>query len=132
MVGRPVVLGVRLDRFDHPVELIGDADLARHTVGLAKREAVGFGEGLQPIRAPGVSRSGNCSTAHHRFSFRQSKNRRVALKLNMREKREQGGPRAIVSAVEVFARGTPPVRGDRTARRLRRPADQEDEGGGLF
>lgn len=74
-MGRPGVLGVRLDRFDHPVEFIGAADLARHTVGLAKREAVGFGEGLEPIRAPDASRPGNCSTAHHRFSFRQSKNR---------------------------------------------------------
>jgi hypothetical protein len=73
-VGRPVVLGVRLDRFDHPVEFVGTADLAEQTVVMARHEAVGFGEVLQPIGAGGA-RSSNCSPAHDRYSFRQSKKR---------------------------------------------------------
>ena len=42
------------------------------------------------------------------------------------------GPRPAGSAVEGFARRTPPVMGYRTERRLRRPADQAGGGGGFF
>jgi hypothetical protein len=50
-VGRLVVLGVPPDRFDHPAQFLGAADRARHTLGLARHEAVDFGEVIQPIDA---------------------------------------------------------------------------------
>jgi hypothetical protein len=43
------VFGFEPDRFDHQVKLIGAVDFARHTVGLARHEAVGFAEVTQPI-----------------------------------------------------------------------------------
>ena len=54
-IGRPVALGVHLDRFDQGVELIGPADLDRHTVDLAGQEHVGFANIIQRIRALGVA-----------------------------------------------------------------------------
>jgi len=49
------VLGVWLGRFDHQVEFTGAADLARHTLGLARHEAGGLGGVIQLIDAPGVA-----------------------------------------------------------------------------
>ena len=49
------MLGVGPDRFDHEVEFIGAVDFARHAVGLARREVVGFGEVMQPIDTLGIA-----------------------------------------------------------------------------
>jgi hypothetical protein len=43
-------LGVEPDRFDHQVKFIGAVDFARHSVGLARHEVVGFAEVMQPIK----------------------------------------------------------------------------------
>ena len=43
------MLGVGPDRFDHQVKFIGAIDFARHAIGLARHEAVGFGEVMQAI-----------------------------------------------------------------------------------
>ncbi len=43
------MLGVGSDRFDHQVKFIGAIDFARHTIGLARHEVVGFGEVMQAI-----------------------------------------------------------------------------------
>jgi hypothetical protein len=43
------VFGVGPHRFDHQVQFIGAVDFARHTVGLARHELVGFAEVMQPI-----------------------------------------------------------------------------------
>jgi len=45
------VLGVRPDRFEHEVELIGAVDLARYRVGHSGPEERGFGEGIDPVNA---------------------------------------------------------------------------------
>jgi len=42
--GGPGALGVESDRFDHQVQFIGAIDFARHAIGLARQEVVGFGE----------------------------------------------------------------------------------------
>ena len=49
------MLGVGSDRFDHQVEFIGTIDFARHTIGLARHEVVGFGEVMQAIDTLGVA-----------------------------------------------------------------------------
>ena len=49
------MLGVGPDGFDDQVKLIGAVDLARHTIGLARPEVVGFGEVMQTIDALGVA-----------------------------------------------------------------------------
>ena len=49
------MLGVGPDRFDHQIEFIGAIDFARHAVGLARREVVGFGEVMHPIDTLGVA-----------------------------------------------------------------------------
>jgi hypothetical protein len=53
--GGPGVFGVGPDRFDHQIEFIGAVDFARHTVGLARHQVVGFGEVVQPINALDVA-----------------------------------------------------------------------------
>ena len=45
------MLGVRPDRFEHEVELIGAVDLARHRVGHSGPEEQGFGEVIDPVNA---------------------------------------------------------------------------------
>jgi len=45
------VLGVRPDRFEHQVELIGAVDLARYRVGHSGPEEQGFGEVMEPVNA---------------------------------------------------------------------------------
>ena len=54
-VGRPGVLGVGPDRFDHQVKFIGAIDFARHAIGLARHEVVGLGEVMQAINTLGVA-----------------------------------------------------------------------------
>ena len=49
------MLGVGSDRFDHQVEFIGAVDFARHAIGLARHEVVGFGEVMQSINTLGVA-----------------------------------------------------------------------------
>lgn len=48
---RPVVLGIRLDRFDHQIQFIGAIDLARNAVVGVWLHGVGFGEVMQAINA---------------------------------------------------------------------------------
>jgi hypothetical protein len=48
--GGPGVLGVGPDRFDRQVKLIGAIDFARHAIGLARHEVVGFREVMQARR----------------------------------------------------------------------------------
>ena len=43
------MFGVGPDRFDHQVQFIGAIDLARHAIGLARHEVVGFREVMQAI-----------------------------------------------------------------------------------
>ena len=50
-IGRPRVLGVRPDRFEHEVELIGAVDLARYRVGHSGPEEQGFSEVIEPVNA---------------------------------------------------------------------------------
>jgi hypothetical protein len=45
------VFGVRPDRFEHEVELIGAVDLARYQVGHSGPEEQGFGEVIEPVNA---------------------------------------------------------------------------------
>jgi hypothetical protein len=47
--GRPIVLGIRLDRFDHQLEFVGAVDLARNEIAEIWLHAVGFGEVVQAI-----------------------------------------------------------------------------------
>ena len=47
--GEPGVLGVGPDRFDHRVQFIGAIDFARHAIGLARHEVVGFAEVMQAL-----------------------------------------------------------------------------------
>jgi hypothetical protein len=127
------VLGVGPDRFDHQVEFIGTVDFARQAIGLARHEVVGFGEVMEAIDTLGVA-----------VKQQQHRTRPVLLPREQEEmigaEVEHGGkdgtgglcPRPVGSAVEGFARRTPPVMGYRTERRLRRPANQEDVGGGFF
>jgi hypothetical protein len=41
--------GVRANRLDHEIELVGAVDLARHTVGHAGPDELGFGEVIEPV-----------------------------------------------------------------------------------
>ena len=43
------MFGVGPDQFEHQVQFIGAIDFARHAIGLARHEVVGFGEVVQPI-----------------------------------------------------------------------------------
>ncbi len=43
------MFGARPDRFDHQVKFIGAIDFARHAIGLARHEVVGFAEVMQAI-----------------------------------------------------------------------------------
>jgi hypothetical protein len=47
--GNPAAFRVQADRFDHEVKFIGAVDLARHTVGHAGPDEVGFGEVIEPV-----------------------------------------------------------------------------------
>ena len=49
------MLGIGPDRFDDQVKFIGVIDFARHAIGLARREVVGFGEVMQAINTLGVA-----------------------------------------------------------------------------
>ena len=49
------MLGVGPDRCDHQVKFIGAVDFARHAIGLARREVVGFGEVMHLIDTLGVA-----------------------------------------------------------------------------
>jgi hypothetical protein len=49
------VLGVGPNRFVHQVEFIGAVDFARHAIGLASHEVVGFGKVMQAIDTLGVA-----------------------------------------------------------------------------
>ena len=53
--GKPLVLGVRLDRFDHQVECTGTVDLACHTIRPMGRKAEAFCEVEQAIHALSVA-----------------------------------------------------------------------------
>ena len=128
------MLGVGPNRFDHQVEFIGAVDFARHAIGLARHEVVGFGEVMQAIDALGVA-----------VEQQQHRTRPVLLPRKQEQvigaEVEHGGKqgagvslhsRPIGSAVEGFTRRTPPVEGYRTERRLRRARFQAAAGGGLF
>jgi hypothetical protein len=45
------VFGVRPDRFNHEVEVIGAVDLARYAVGHSGPDELGFGEVMEPVNA---------------------------------------------------------------------------------
>ena len=70
--GRPVVLGIRLDRFDHQVEFVGAVDLARNAVVGAWLHSVSFAEVMQAINAVSGMIE-HMKTAHERYSVRESK-----------------------------------------------------------
>jgi len=126
------VFGVEPDRFDHQVKFIGAVDFARHTVGLARHEVVGFAEVMQPIDTLRVA----VEQQEHRtrpvlLPREQEQMIGAEVEHGRREEREIMFSRPIRSAVEGFTRRTPPVMGYRTERRLRRARVQE-AGGGLF
>ena len=50
-IGRPQMLGVRPDRFEHEVELIGAVDFARYRIGHSGPEEQGFGEVIESVNA---------------------------------------------------------------------------------
>jgi hypothetical protein len=79
------VFGVEPDRFDHQVKFIGAVDFARPTVGLARHELVGFAQVKQPIDTLGVAVNKHEHLSRARYSFGESKTKRLALKLNMME-----------------------------------------------
>ena len=49
------MFGVGPDRLDDQVKFIGAVDFAPHAIGLARHEAVGFGEVMQAIDTLGVA-----------------------------------------------------------------------------
>ena len=49
------MFGIGPDRFDDQVQFVGAVDFARHAIGLARHEVVGFREVMQPINALGVA-----------------------------------------------------------------------------
>jgi len=128
----PGVFGVEPDRFDDQVKLIGAVDFARHTVGLARHELVGFAEVMQPINTLGVA----VEQQEHRTRpvlFPREQEQVIGAEVEhgkkRRREREITLSRPIGSAVEGFTRRTPPVMGYRTERRLRRARVQEVDGG---
>jgi len=50
-IGRPGVLGVQPDRFEHEVEFVGAVDLTCYRVGHSGPEVQGFGEVIEPVNA---------------------------------------------------------------------------------
>jgi hypothetical protein len=137
------VLGIGPDRFDHQVEFVGAIDFARHAVGLARHEVVGFGEVMQPINALGVAIDEQQHRARPVLLPREQEEM-IGAEIKHGGEIWNGGlfdPRPVGSAVEGFTRRTPPVEGYRTERRLRRarpvpdgtgPDIQEAGGGGPF
>ena len=43
------MLGVKANRFDHEIELVGAVDLARYAIGHAGPEKLGFAEVIEPV-----------------------------------------------------------------------------------
>jgi hypothetical protein len=43
------MFGVRPDRLDHEVEFVGAVDLARHAIGHAGPDELGFSEVIEPV-----------------------------------------------------------------------------------
>ena len=133
------MFGVGPNRFNHQVGLIGAVDFACHTVGLVRHEVLGFREVVQPINALSVAVQQQQHCARPVLLPREQAEMIGAEVEHGRERgacprfaRGRFDPHPVGSAVEGFARRTPPVMGYRTERRLRRPADQAGGGGGFF
>jgi hypothetical protein len=114
------MFGVRSDRFDHQVKPIGAVDLARYAVGHSGPDELGFCEVVESVNALCVE------VLHQEHRARRVLRPREQEQVIGAEVEHEGGRpgaedenalRPIGSAVEGFARRTPPT-GYRTARRL--------------
>jgi len=103
------VFGIRLDRFDDQVKLIGAVDFSRDAINVVVCDRLGFSEVVQPIDpASGMVLHDEDNTG---AVFRPGEQEEIIGAEIEHEMEGQGGRASLppmVSAVEGLARRTPP------------------------